>query len=379
MSETISRRDFINGVALNIASGLAPLEQLGARTAHAADAAARAIYPPALMGLRGSDAKSFEAAHAVAREGAAYFVDRQPVAESYDLVVVSAGLAGLTAAFAWRQRNPKGKILIIDNHDDFGGHARRCEFVVEGRLIVGYGGSESMVSPRLNCKGELAAVVKALRIDPARFYDEQVFHRTLYPGLGLSRGVFFDRETFGRDQLVVGDPIILDFDEFAPNNPNARTIQAFLADCPLPEEARRGLVTLFDGERDYLADHSKEFKLELLAKTSYRAFLLDICGLPRVAADFFQGRSHDNFGLGIDALPAKEAMVSGLPGAKALKVAKEMVDDDEEGAEPFIHHFPDGNASIARACPGPDSGRGAGSRHGRSRHGPLRLCAPRSF
>ena len=342
MGQDITRRDFLNGAALTVAAALTPFEQLQAQ------ALRRGLYPPALAGLRGSTDDAFAVMHAVAREGRKYDIDKVEAEETYDLVVVGAGLAGLTAAWAYRERRPQARILILDNHDDFGGHARRCEFRVGNRLLLSYGGSESMVSPRVKYAGELGRILRALRIYPERFERENIFHRQLYPGLGLSKSVFFDRETFGEDRLVTGDPLMLGFDEFAPNNPGARPIDAFLADCPLSGPARQGLSELFAGTRDYLGGQTPEQKVAALAKTSYRAFLTDVCKLPADAANFFQGRSSDNFGYGIDAIGAIDAMGEGFPGAKALRI-EERAGGHAEEKSAYVHHFPDGNASLARA------------------------------
>src|SRR6266568_2163291 len=136
---TITRRDFLNGTALTIAAGLTPAAQLGAQPAH---------DPPALTGLRGQHVGSFETAHALAREGRRFAVGNAPIEERYDLVVVGGGISGLSAAWFYRQARPDARILILDNHDDFGGHAKRNEFTLGGRRIIGYGGSQSIQSPR---------------------------------------------------------------------------------------------------------------------------------------------------------------------------------------------------------------------------------------
>jgi spermidine dehydrogenase len=334
----ITRRDFLNGTAISIASGFLPSRLM----------AADAPYPPALTGMRGLTDQAYKTIHGLALSGDKFDIDKLEARETYDLVVVGAGLAGLTAAFAYRQRRPKARILILDNNDDFGGHARRTEHSVNGRLIIGYGGSESLVAPAAKFKGELARILAALKIEPRRFESEDVFHRRLYPGLGLKKAVFFNREAFGADKLVTGDPLQLGYDEFAPKNPGARKVAEFIADCPLSEKARTGLLELFEGRRDYLAGLSETDKVKRLEKTSYRAFLTEICGLPKDAADFFQGRSADNWGFGVDALGALEMMADGYPGAKALKIEKRIAANAEEKAA-YIHHFPDGNASIARA------------------------------
>lgn len=350
---SITRRDFLNGTALTIAAAatLSPRDLL----AQAAES-----YPPALTGLRGSTDAAFQIMHGRAREGAAYSIDGMKDEESYDLVVVGAGLAGLSAAWFQKQRTPHAKILILDNHDDFGGHARRNEFTADGRLLLSYGGSETMVSPRTQYAKPARRMFRGLGLDPERFYDEAVFHRALYPGLGLSRGVFFAGENFGRDALVTGDPLVLGFDEFAPAAPNSRPFAQFIADCPLSDAAKAGIIALQAGTRDSMAGTPIDDKVALLRKTSYRDFIEKTCALPKDAADFFQGRLNDNFGLGIDAIAAFDAMEGGLPGAKGLAIADKF---ESHGEEPYVHHFPDGNASIARLIvraliPGVAPGRG---------------------
>ena len=136
----ITRRDFLNGVAITIAAGMTPLQILQA-------APDGRYYPPALTGLRGSHAGSFEVAHQMGWEQKVFDTDTLPITEDYDLVVVGGGLSGLSAAWFYREKHPKAKILILENHDDFGGHAKRNEFQAGGRMIIGYGGSEAFQSP----------------------------------------------------------------------------------------------------------------------------------------------------------------------------------------------------------------------------------------
>ena len=135
---SITRRDFLNGVALTIAAGLTPAAQIVAQPSR---------YPPALAGLRGQHEGSFEIAHALARDGRKFPIGSLAVEETYDLVVVGGGLSGLAAAWFYRRANPSARILILENHDDFGGHAKRNEFTLDGRRVIGYGGSQSLQSP----------------------------------------------------------------------------------------------------------------------------------------------------------------------------------------------------------------------------------------
>jgi spermidine dehydrogenase len=330
----ITRRDFLNGVALNIAAGLTPAAQI---------AAAPALYPPALTGLRGQHEGSFETAHALAREGRTFPVDSAPLDESYDLVVVGGGISGLAAAWFYRQARPSARILILDNHDDFGGHAKRNEFTLGGRRIIGYGGSQSLQSPKALYSLVAKRLLRDLKIDLTRF--ETAFDRNLYPSLGLSRGVFFNREDFGRDVLVAGDSVSGEADETTRRLSNAKPVAEFVSAFPISEASKAQLIALYAGASDPLAGKSPEEKRSILKRTSYRDYLMKICGCSAEVANCFQGRTVGFFGLGADAVPAFEARDLGYPGFAGLKLP---ADTNAAWREPYIYHFPDGNASIAR-------------------------------
>ena len=329
----ISRRDFLNGVALTIASGLTPAAQIAAQPLR---------YPPALTGLRGSHPGSFETAHAL-RDGASFAFDGAPVEERYDLVVVGGGISGLAAAWFYRRAEPQARILILDNHDDFGGHAKRNEFRLDGRLRIGYGGSESMQSPKSLYSPVAKLVLQELGVDIARF--ETAFERDLYPSLGLSRGVFFPREHFGRDLLVNGDPMAMVSDDIAPEQRNGKPVGDFIAAFPVSAASKAQLIALYEGTSDPLPGKSADEKLDLLKTISYRNYLMQICGCSEEAAKCFQGRPRDFFALGADAISASDARDAGYPGFDGLGLA-DVANPDLD--EPYIYHFPDGNASLAR-------------------------------
>src|SRR5260221_7588249 len=237
---TIPRRDFLNGTALTIAAGLTPAAQLCAEPA---------LYPPALTGLRGQHMGSFESAHVLAREGRRFAVENAPIEDRYDLVVVGGGISGLSAAWFYRRARPDARILIIDNHDDFGGHAKRNEFTLGGRRIIGYGGSQSLQSPKALYSPVAKGLLRDLGVDVTRF--ETAFERGLYPSLGLSRGTFFNREAFGRDALVAGEPPASNADENAA--PKTRPMSELVAAFPISAASKAQLVALYAGATDPLA------------------------------------------------------------------------------------------------------------------------------
>ena len=248
----ITRRDFLNGVALTVGTGLSPLQMAG-------PALADDYYPPLLTGLRGHHPGSFETAHTMGLDGEKYDASKLPVSESYDLVVVGGGISGLSAAWFYREKNPTARILILDNHDDFGGHAKRNEFNAGGRMILGYGGSEAFQSPHALFGPETKQLMQGLGVDISRF--ETAFDRTFYSGLGLSRGVYFDADTFGKAKLVTGDPQPMVADDLTSQTRNARSWKDFIADFPLSDADRAAILQLHEAPPDYLAGKTAEEKI----------------------------------------------------------------------------------------------------------------------
>ncbi|MCP2023152.1 UNVERIFIED_ORG: spermidine dehydrogenase [Pseudomonas reinekei] len=335
----ITRRDFLNGVAVTLAAGMTPLQLLQA-------APDGRYYPPALTGLRGSHVGSFEMAHQMGWEKKVFDTDKLPITEEYDLVVVGGGLSGLSAAWFYREKHPKARILILENHDDFGGHAKRNEFSAGGRMIIGYGGSEAFQSPNHLYSQEVNGLLKKLGVNIKRF--ETAFDRQLYPGLGLSRGVFFDKENFGEDKLVTGDPTPMVADDIAPDQLHARSIPDFINDFPLPQADRQALIALHMTPKDYLPGKTIEEKTAHLEATSYQDFLLKDVGLSAQAVKYFQSRTNDFMALSIDAVAASDAYSVGFPGFSAMNLEPISEEAQAEMEEPYIYHFPDGNASLAR-------------------------------
>lgn len=341
MNDAVSRRDFLNGAALAIgAAGVSTLKpsQLFAQPA--------AAYPPALTGLRGSHEGAYEAAHRVALEGQLIDIDSLPVSETVDMAIIGAGIAGLSAAYFAQQRfGVRHRILVMDNHDDFGGHATRNEFTFAGRLFLCYGGSESLQSPNAYFSPAVKRLMGELGVAPDRF--KTFFHQRLYPGLNLSRGVFFDKETFGEDRLATGDPSRWVSDDIPEDGRNALPAKEFVAQFPMSQDAKRQLQALFEEAHDPLAAMPAQALDDYLKATPYVKFLGEHWKLGAEALKFFRQRSSDFFGFAIDHVSTAEALAAGYPGRGALAHSPDKK-TAAAAAEPYIYHFPDGNASIAR-------------------------------
>ena len=319
MDRAITRRDVLNGMGVALSGSLLfPWAQTRAL------ALPTAAYPPALTGLRGSHPGSFEVAHAL-RDGKRWpDAEIEDSGETYDLVVVGGGLSGLSAAWFYRQKaGPEARILILDNHDDFGGHAKRNEFHHQGRTLLGYGGTINVEN--YDAYGRPARrMFRQLGIDVTRYAD--YVDRDLYDSLGMGRGVFFRRETFGTDTLVV--------------ERDGESRAEFLARAPLSEEARQvSIARLYEQQVDYLPGMSLREKRDFLRRVTYQDFLLDKARVHPDAIPFLATIA-SYWGIGIDALSGWGALWSGYPGLTGLGFP------DDEGGHYFA--FPDGNASIAR-------------------------------
>jgi len=336
MDRPISRRDILHGFGAVAASSFVPGVAL-ADEILAAEVAGHQYYPPGLTGMRGNHDGSFEVAHKLAREGKRDWGPvEKPDSDVYDLVVVGAGLSGLSAAHFYLQDNPKARILIIDNHDDFGGHAKRNEFDVGGRTLIGYGGSQSLESPSFY--PDIAkSLLKDLGIDKDRLmaaYDQDFYKRH-----GLSAGIQFNRKDWGVNRVVRYELGSL---RYLPLADSGLSAAEAVAEMPMSGGARVELLRLLTTE-DNQVDVPAGGREEYMYSISYREFLerhLDIHD-PEVFA-VLQDLSLD-WGVGIEAADAASAMdYLGLPGAKAAGLP------DYEEDEPYYHHFPDGNASVAR-------------------------------
>jgi spermidine dehydrogenase len=335
MDRPISRRDFLNGIAIGITAASTPLLAASLDESPAQDAPG--YYPPLLTGLRGSHPGSFEDAHAV-RDGRTW-----PAAtdsgEEYDLIVVGGGISGLAAAHFYRQSRVKSRILILDNHDDFGGHAKRNEFNLNGRLNLLNGGTLEIDSPRPY--GPIAAgLLKSLGIDVPQLV-KTTQDLEFYERLGLQRGVFFDQETFGADKLIVGLGQL--------------SFEKFLAQAPLSAAARSAIVQIQEGKIDYLPGLSSDEKKQRLSRMSYEAFLRDVVHVERAVLDYYHAHTMGEWGVGTDAVSALDCWGFGLPGFQGMSLTKGSIRRmgftpagyaDTGGS--FRLHFPDGNATLAR-------------------------------
>jgi len=338
MGREITRRDFLNGVSVAVGASLLPahsawMAAFGVPQPIFAPEKDPAYYPPARTGMRGSHDGSWEVAHAVSagKEWPNAVADD----ESYDAIIVGGGISGLASAFFFRKfAGPQSRILVLDNHDDFGGHAKRNEFRAGGRLLLGYGGTQSLESPHHYSK-ESFGLLQELGIDVDRFF--KYCDQNLYRSMNLKRATFFDKETFGTDVLLPG---------FGAHYLGLHYAPGVLAKIPIADPARRDLARLQDANVDYMPGLGLEEKRRKLIKTSYKDFLLQYVKVHPDVIKIFQSAPHGLFGVGIDAVSARDCLEMNYPGFQGMQLQSHESTPEQE--EPYIFHFPDGNSSLAR-------------------------------
>jgi len=351
MDRPIARRDFLNGVAVTIGSamvgGLLPGFEGIAEGAEQFAQDQPGYYPPILTGMRGSHPGSFEAGHET-RDGDFWKNAGSPVetGETYDLIVVGGGISGLAAGYFRRKQDPSARILIIDNHDDFGGHAKRNEFHIDGQMLLANGGTVAIESP-FPYSTVARGLLTELGIEPAKL-EKECDDSKVYKG--LKSAYFFDKETFGTDRLVVGAPS-------GYGRQASVSWPEFLAKTPLNPQVQKDIIRLQEDKVDYLPGLSSDEKKDRLSRMSYKDFLLKHIKVDSGVIPFYQTRTHGLFGVGIDGVAALDCWGLRFPGFQGMNLAPgayrrmgfTAMGEATPQKEPYHFHFPDGNASIARS------------------------------
>ena len=346
-TDSISRRDFLNGCAISAVAGTAisPMEAI-AQGLVDQNAIPLGYYPPSLQGLRGSHEGSFEVAHSF-RDGQTWqAVDTGE--QEFDLVVVGGGISGLSAAYFFRkQHGPESRILILDNHDDFGGHAKRNELWHEGRMYLVNGGTLNVEAPS-QYSTVSAGLLWELGIDRTRYFEKNRDMFSYYRDLGLRSSMFFDEETFGADKLVVGY--------------GASSIRESITKSPLSDKAKRDVMRLYETKENYFPGLSAEETRSRLCNMSYHDYLVNIVQVDPIVVKLFQSSFHGSLVVGPDAIPSIYFRDNGFPGFAGLTIedlprnllahepggqhGRENAERASEG-DPDMY-FPDGNATITR-------------------------------
>ena len=334
MSE-ITRRDFINGTLMAAGGSMLPFKATGQVAMAALDPS---YYPPALTGLRGSHPGSNDHAHSRAWAGRSDWGPTTKLPETYDLVVVGGGLSGLAAAYFYRQKHGANKkVLILDNHDDFGGHAKRNEHTINGTTRISYGGSQTLMEP-IHADKIVLNLLEDIGVDLDRFktaYDTGFYKRN-----DLGAVTYFNKEVFGEDKLVQHP--YCNYPNYVEGLQGAKLSNEEAAQkAPLSDKGKEQLLRVLNGGLHTLDVPTGDLR-NYIRTHSYFDYLKDTLGVddPGVLR-MARYSGLDWASTGTDLLSIAAAKSSGAMGFAPVAV----YDEDN----PYIHHFPDGNAGVARA------------------------------
>ena len=329
MQRAITRRDFVQGAAV-AAGAVLQAGAVGASGGANASAGAQrmtiADYPPVKTGMRGSHPGAYEIAHALARDGAK-FPEPKSTEEHYDLIVVGAGISGLAAAHYYQKRfGADSKILLLENHDDFGGHAKRNEFHQSGEMVLSLGGTHNLewwsFSKTVNAfMQEHGVDCKGMRKQMEFAYGRDAPN---------SPAMWFDETTYGVNRLVTNF------------NLSAKLTTEDIDKIPISDAGRDSLKRFYDSAPS-LEDWTEAEAEDLLSSISYPDFLRQYGGLTEDAVQLFDKEEHGSWGLEMRAISAAEAMWEGYPGAHLFG---EDWSEDSFGYP--VAMWPDGNASLVR-------------------------------
>ena len=333
MQRAITRRDFVQGAAVATgaalqtgALGLPNIATASTSVGATVQGTMAVDYPPIKTGMRGSHPGAYEIAHALARDGAK-FPEPKPTDEQYDLIVVGAGISGLAAAHYYQKRfGPNSKILLLENHDDFGGHAKRNEFHQSGDMVLSLGGTHNLEW------WKFSETVNAFMVEHGVDYEAMRKQMNFAYGRDAANGqaMWFDEATYGVNRLVT---------HF---NLSAKLTSEKIDEIPISDAGRESLKRFYDSE-PRLEEWTEAKAEDILSSISYPDFLRQYGGLTEDAVQLFDKEEHGSWGLEMRALSAAEAIWEGYPGAHLFG---EGWSEDSFGYP--VAMWPDGNASLAR-------------------------------
>jgi len=259
--------------------------------------------------------------------------------ESYDLVVVGGGISGLSAAFFYQQKHGRDKqVLILDNHDDFGGHAKRNEHTVDGKTLITYGGSQTIVEPKHGSE-VVHTLLRDIGVDLERF--DTAYDRDFYKRNNLGAVTYFNAKTFGEDKVVrhpyCNYPNYVEGLVMGGKLSNKEAAQQ----APLSKKGKEQLLRVLNGGLHAIDVPKKEMN-DYIYSHSYFDYLKNTLGVDDPGVLRMARHSALDW-----ALTGTDVMTIGTAkGCGALGFAPKAVYDEDN---PYNCHFPDGNAGVARA------------------------------
>lgn len=334
MHRKIDRRDFIQNVSLASLALAIPGVSFTKETSKIghSQSANQNYYPPIKTGLRGSHPGAFENAHKIAREGKKWQTSKD-TGEEYDLVVVGGGISGLASAYSYLKNFPDSRILIVENHDDFGGHAKRNEFHQGGEMRLSWGGTMNLEYPMFS--DNVNEFLEEIGVDIEKLVKQTDFN---YGDDGKNGpAIYFDKQTYGKDVLSV------------PCNFRGFSLEKLamkVHEFPISAKSRKSLKDFVSSRTNITKSMNKEQIHEMMHKTSYIDFLVRFGKLTPEAAELFVKTTDGYWGVSAHSLSVAECVDSGVPIEHIL--GKDPKETNNKSVGGTVAMFPDGNASIAR-------------------------------
>ena len=396
----ITRRDFLDGVAIT-AAGLAAAAAspylTGAEAALAAASGTKppssytlppGYYPPTSTGITGEpdnvvrDTMEFdppaagpEDIHAYKR-GPGFDPNFRDVDDEYDCVIVGAGASGLASAKYYLDRfGPNAKILLLDQLPDFGGNSHRNEFHVPDAFRGGAdvmtlrnGGTVNLDSigawnqPQgglMDIPGSYGqpavSILGWAGVDFATASQWTNGGAAGIPGsFGLRSMLLFPSADFGSDAVIQS--------RTEPNTAAGWT--TFMNRTPYSQPARDAIIRIQTSNVDVMVAKdgpmTRDEKIQRLTQMTYKHYLQYYWDCPDDAffGEYWRG-SGSLLGAGGQAVAAADCWVLGRPGfpsALGLGETDDIVfpgigrtpqQDAKSGSGP-TRAWPDGNISLLK-------------------------------
>jgi len=351
-SSSITRRDFVGGTL--IGSGAALLAAKAPGLANAQGSNIDAPHFPQTMAAplntldetwtgpggvgdyadaNGNTHQVVNAAHTFRnRDFDSRIGDASDTGEHYDLVIVGAGFAGVTAAYTYLKEKPDARVLIFDNHPMFGGEARHNEFEVDGYKLWGPQGSTGAVWPLEGAKkiGMYSHLWEELDL-PTEFEWQEPVNTDLKIPMDTYSPMHLTWEGTDLGWHHDGHAMAI--------NPWSNRFK----DVPIDDQTKQDLIWM----EVYRQPPEREDWAEWLDSMTYKEFLKNEMGIDNEAVDGYLNpfAAAMGCGLGTDVISAYQAFNFIQPGVNQYGRQFGIADPTD-----YVHlaSFPGGNTGILR-------------------------------
>lgn len=291
-------------------------------------------------GKNGNTAEVVRAAHDTIRNRSfdAAIDGARDTNETYDLIVIGAGIAGLAAAYTFRKEHPTGTVLILDQHAIFGGEAKTNEFDVDGHRIAGPQGSTGIVVPfsRAKAVNMVSHFSEEIGLPTEIVYQEPK---------GLKKDILIPEDVYSPMHVAWERS---DIGYFYPGHGWVKNAwHSGFKDAPIAETAKAALMKL----EMFRTPPRRDDWQQWLDSITYEQFIRDVVGIDgddlKVVTDYLNPQmAAMGCGLGADVVSALSAFNFLQPGVNGYARYSDGGSDPTDDI--YLASFPGGNSIIAR-------------------------------